>query len=388
METKKEITARISEIDTIINSFLLYMSNGLISNLETRKDVLQQLLKTAGEDIFESVLRSHKILCEIKHMDEKAAYGQNPALYYAAGVSAEAGEMLNDIVKACRNGNDPEAAKTAVASELPDVIIYSAILSHVLDLDLPKLVADKVEIVIQRALSGYYGGPIPGLDNKSPIIESNSELRPFEIIVMDDAGNRRIGDVVWVKNKEEAFKLGSQLYPHDQYPNTDIDVWVPLSTKLSEYDQVPIEERITEETLSIKQSQSNEIKTYEIWLEHCANSSGLVKAANEKLASRLVTQLHPSFQVFTLVEKKFQQWNPALKPWEIKFDGADVDLNDIIWAKNEEQAWKLARQLHPEEWCEIGMSVRKPQTFSVDECYEIPIEERIIEATKPVPQSD
>jgi NTP pyrophosphatase (non-canonical NTP hydrolase) len=97
-------------------------------------------------------------------MDEKAAYGQDPAMYYTLGICGEAGEMGNKIVKALRNGNDPEAVKEAVKSELPDVFIYSAVLAYVLDIDITRLVNDKVQVVMERARNGYYGGPLPKPD--------------------------------------------------------------------------------------------------------------------------------------------------------------------------------------------------------------------------------
>lgn len=336
METKKEISARISEIDTLISLFGCSISSNLLDDLETRKDALRQSLNEAGEDIFESVLRSHKILCEVKQMDEKAAYGQNPALYYAAGVAAEAGEMLNDIVKACRNGYDPEAAKAAVASELPDVIIYSAILSHVLDLDLTKLVNKKVEIVIQRAMDGYYGGPIPGLSNKPSTSELNDQLRPFEITLITREGNRVIGDIVWTKDADEAIKLGCQLYPYDQYPNADLRAVVPSSTDLNEYMKIPIEERITAETLLIKQIPS---------------------------------------------------WDSSLRPYEVCQNAAgDTDVEGVVWAKNKEEAEEITERLFPDlENTDVFTTfVREAPIFRIDQYAKIPVEKRITKSTKSV----
>lgn len=112
------------------------------------------------EPIMESVIKSHKSLCDVKKMDEKAAYGNDPAVYYSLAICGEAGEMANKIVKSLRNGTDPEAIRSAVISELPDVFIYSGVLAHVLDLDIMKLVKEKSDIVVERALNGYYGGPL------------------------------------------------------------------------------------------------------------------------------------------------------------------------------------------------------------------------------------
>jgi NTP pyrophosphatase (non-canonical NTP hydrolase) len=125
-----------------------------------RAEELAKGLEEAQEDLFKSVIQSHKVLCHFKDMEEDAAYGQDPAMYYTMGVCGEAGEMANKIVKALRNGNDPEAARRAVVSELPDVFIYGAVLAHVLGIDLTRLVNEKVQVVMDRARSGYYGGPL------------------------------------------------------------------------------------------------------------------------------------------------------------------------------------------------------------------------------------
>jgi NTP pyrophosphatase (non-canonical NTP hydrolase) len=127
------------------------------------REALAGLIDEADEhpSMMDSVIRSHVAVCSAKGMHEKAAYGQDPALYYSAAVSAEAGECLNKIIKGLRNGNNPEVSKAAVISELPDIFIYGFVLAHVLDLDIVKLVNEKVDVVIQRALDGYYGGKLP-----------------------------------------------------------------------------------------------------------------------------------------------------------------------------------------------------------------------------------
>jgi len=160
MITRQELQARMEEV-TEIQDRLRSSPSGLDDYLHRRKaQIFDELLKT-DEDIFSSVLRSHAAVCKAKGMGEKDAYGQDPAFYYSAAICAEAGEQLNKLVRGLRNGNDPEVSRSAVVSELPDIIIYSVVLAHVLDLDLVKLVADKVEVVINRALSGYYGGKLP-----------------------------------------------------------------------------------------------------------------------------------------------------------------------------------------------------------------------------------
>jgi NTP pyrophosphatase (non-canonical NTP hydrolase) len=141
IETKSEIRARIHELEQFLQ--------------ELHRD-----LAGAEEDVSSSIIRSHKAICKVKQMDEKAAYGNDPAMYYTLGICGEAGEMANAIVKATRNGADKDKVLDAIKGELPDVVIYAYVLAYVLDIDLSKLVNDKVEIVIQRANDGYYGSPL------------------------------------------------------------------------------------------------------------------------------------------------------------------------------------------------------------------------------------
>lgn len=166
-ETKGEILARIFELDSVealLRSVVPPDANELSVFVETRLEVLRAQAAVAGEDLFKSVIRSHEAVCAAKQMDERAAYGQDPAMYYTLAICGESGEMGNKIVKALRNGDDPGAAKKAVESELPDIFIYGAVLAHVLEIDLTKLVNEKVSVVIERAESGYYGGPLPKTD--------------------------------------------------------------------------------------------------------------------------------------------------------------------------------------------------------------------------------
>ena len=160
-ETKSEIRARIDEIQKIREEFWSrYSADRVEETIEKRLHQLQGALEAAEEDLSSSILRSHKAICKVKQMDEKAAYGNDPAIYYTLGICGEAGEMANAIVKAQRNGADKQKVLEAVLSELPDVIIYSYVLAYVLDIDLSKLVNEKVEIVIDRAIKGYYGEPL------------------------------------------------------------------------------------------------------------------------------------------------------------------------------------------------------------------------------------
>lgn len=153
-ETKSEIRARIDELEKLS---ALVPGMGII---QTRLEALRAQLADADEDLSSSIIRSHKALCKVKNMGEKAAYGNDPAVYYTLGVCGEAGEMANEIVKSLRNGHDRGRILQAVKSELPDVIIYSYVLAYVLDINLSQLVNEKVDIVVQRAYDGYYGGPL------------------------------------------------------------------------------------------------------------------------------------------------------------------------------------------------------------------------------------
>jgi len=161
-ETKSEIRARIEELERLTGTteYELGSDGKLNRAISDRLKGLRAELEGAQEDLSASIIRSHKAICRVKQMDEKAAYGNDPAVYYTLGICGEAGEMANAIVKAQRNGADREKVLAAVCSELPDVVVYSYVLAYVLDIDLNKLVNEKVEIVIQRANDGYYGGPL------------------------------------------------------------------------------------------------------------------------------------------------------------------------------------------------------------------------------------
>lgn len=159
-ETKSEIRARLDELDRI-QDFLQDAQPTVRGMLVLRRNELELALREAQEDLSAAIIKSHRAICDVKQMDEKEAYGNDPAVYYTLGVCGEAGEMANAIVKAQRNGNDRERVLEAVKSELPDVIIYSYVLAYVLDIDLSKLVNEKIDIVVHRAYAGYYGGHLP-----------------------------------------------------------------------------------------------------------------------------------------------------------------------------------------------------------------------------------
>ncbi len=160
-ETKREIRCRLDELVKLREEFWSSSSADRIeATLDDRIEVLRRLEESAEESLEVTILASHRAICEAKQMGEKEAYGNDPALYYTLGVCGEAGEMANAITKAQRDGEDSDKVLDAVCSELPDIIIYSHILAHVLDIDLVKLVNEKARIVETRARAGYYGGPL------------------------------------------------------------------------------------------------------------------------------------------------------------------------------------------------------------------------------------
>lgn len=156
-ESKAELRARLDELRLMASEDDIAVR----AYVRRRTAELTSQMSGAEEDNLRSVVRSHVAICEAKGMDEKDAYGQDPALYYSLAICGEAGEMGNKIVKGLRNGNDPDASVRAIESELPDVFIYGFVLAHVLEIDIVKLVNEKVDVVIQRALDGYYGGKLP-----------------------------------------------------------------------------------------------------------------------------------------------------------------------------------------------------------------------------------
>lgn len=163
-ETKSEIRARIEELNGVLHMFAQSGRTDAdrdVMMVVDRRTQLRRQLDTAQEDLFTSILRSHKAICAAKQMDEMEAFGNDPAVYYTLGVCGEAGEMANGVVKAQRNRRG-RAGKVlaAVKSELPDVVIYAFILAYVCKIDLAKLIDEKVEIVCRRAAEGYYGGPL------------------------------------------------------------------------------------------------------------------------------------------------------------------------------------------------------------------------------------
>lgn len=157
METKNQIRSRIDELTKLKEFFL---NTGDLSILNSRIEHLEGQLKLANEDMATSVSESHKVLCTVKNMDENAAFGHDPAVFYSSALSGECGELLNNLIKVIRSGGSKEQKKEAIASELADVFIYAILLAKTNGIDCEQIVADKTKIVIERSLSGYYGGPL------------------------------------------------------------------------------------------------------------------------------------------------------------------------------------------------------------------------------------
>jgi NTP pyrophosphatase (non-canonical NTP hydrolase) len=106
------------------------------------------------------ILKSHKVICKVKNMGEKEAFGNDPAIYYSLALSGEIGELANELTKTTRANGSADDKRKALEKELADIVIYSFILAYKTDINLYELVKKKTDIVSQRALDGYYGGPI------------------------------------------------------------------------------------------------------------------------------------------------------------------------------------------------------------------------------------
>ena len=128
------------------------------SHIETEILELEKLASLASPDMTTSVLESHQVLCKVKDMDEKAAFGQDPAIFYGLAMSGECGELANNLIKAIRSGGSALQKQKAILDELPDVLIYAILLAYTNNIDHVKAVAEKAVIVAQRARDGYYGG--------------------------------------------------------------------------------------------------------------------------------------------------------------------------------------------------------------------------------------
>ncbi len=153
-QTKKEIRAMISELEQA-----LYAQNPS-AYLYDRIQALSGELDNAPENFMDRIIDSHRHLCKAKNMGLKEAYGNEPIMYYSAGVAGEAGELIGGLCKAARNGYNYDKFRQAVIEELPDVYIYGCVLAYVADINLEEEILKKVDMVVKRADDGYYGPPL------------------------------------------------------------------------------------------------------------------------------------------------------------------------------------------------------------------------------------
>lgn len=156
--TRIELLSRLDEINNMILTG--NYTTEIKSKLEKRQADLIKELKYSYDDIMSAAINSHHVICKIKDMKPDAAYGNDPFIYYALGLVGESGELAGALLRAIRNNDTIEAKKLAVESEIADCIIYTVILAYTTGIDLIKIVNEKAKIVAQRALNGYYGGPI------------------------------------------------------------------------------------------------------------------------------------------------------------------------------------------------------------------------------------
>jgi len=159
MESKDVIRARIEELEWVTN-MSSYMDSEDQDEICKKIKQLRLKLEIASDSMMDMVLESHKAVCEAKQMGMKEAFGHQPVVFYSLALGAESGELQNEVVKAIRDGYDDDRLLNAVKKELPDVLVYAYLLAFVLDIDLTHLVNEKLKIVVERAKSGYYGGPL------------------------------------------------------------------------------------------------------------------------------------------------------------------------------------------------------------------------------------
>lgn len=128
--------------------------------IERMRKKYQKLHDNSYQDIFSSVLDSHKAMCKIKNMGKMEAFGHNPSIFYGLALSGECGELANKLVKVIRVNGTREQEREAIGSELQDVAFYMVLLAYTMEINIVKLVNEKAKIVIERAKSGYYGGAL------------------------------------------------------------------------------------------------------------------------------------------------------------------------------------------------------------------------------------
>lgn len=133
------------------------------SSVMYRIQMLEEEMAKAPVSASQSVHDAHVVLNEYKGTNAKETYNIDPGLMYAMGISAEAGELLNNLIKVFRRsglGENQDLLRQGVVDELPDVYIYMTLLAMYYDIDLEGAVRAKSEIVVRRALDGHYGPPV------------------------------------------------------------------------------------------------------------------------------------------------------------------------------------------------------------------------------------
>lgn len=89
-ETKSEIRARIEELQILKKNLSGSSADNRIREIiDIRTNDLKLALEKVSEDMVTSSLSSHKTMCEIKNMGEMEAFGHDPTILYALGLSAE-----------------------------------------------------------------------------------------------------------------------------------------------------------------------------------------------------------------------------------------------------------------------------------------------------------
>ena len=154
---KNEIFAKIEELDKLR---VMQLNSELENHIKERQNKLINMMKTANEDIVSAVISSHHVMCSVKNMSPNEAFGNDPFVYYGLGLVGESGELAGALLRIIRNSGTHEDKRIAIEEELADCIIYAIVLAYSTGIDIVKVLNEKVQVVIDRAQSGYYGGPL------------------------------------------------------------------------------------------------------------------------------------------------------------------------------------------------------------------------------------
>ena len=162
MDNKNLTKDTVQFAQQIVRDALYALNHDEIKSfLEMKRIELAELELITQPEMTCGIISAHKELCKVKEMHEKAAFGQNPAIFYALALCSECGELGNKLIKVFRMGESKERIREAIASEIADCLIYAVLLAYMVDINPHEIVEEKNKIVIQRAVDGYYGGPLP-----------------------------------------------------------------------------------------------------------------------------------------------------------------------------------------------------------------------------------